>query len=837
MDVIVVESPAKAGTINKYLGSNAKVLASFGHIRDLPNVNGSVDPANNFAMKWEVSPKSSKHIKEISEAMKSADRLVLATDPDREGEAISWHVYEILQKKGLLEGKEICRVAFNAITKTAVLEAMKHPREIDKKLVDAYLARRALDYLVGFTLSPVLWRKLPGSRSAGRVQSVALRLICEREFEIERFQSQEYWSVKTNFSSPDNKDFIASLTHLDGEKLDKFSLTNSEDANRAKNNIEAGSFSVTKVEQKPEKRRPKAPYTTSTLQQDASTRLGFSASVTMQIAQRLYEAGHITYMRTDSVQIIPEAIETIRQAIENNLSKEYIPAKPNFYKSKAKNAQEAHEAIRPTHPEKSKEEMKALLDTDQFRLFELIWNRTLASQMENAQIERTIAEISSQDGKTKLRASGSVITFPGYLKLYEDRVNKNKQEEDKILPALQENQALQIKEVLPEEHHTEPPPRYGEASLVKRMEELGIGRPSTYASILSVLPKRGYVNLEKKRFHPSDKGRLVTSFLENFFTRYVEYDFTAELEEKLDKISNGTINWQDLLNDFWKKFESNVNEAMEIRTTEILDRLNEVLAPYIFPDKGEGDPRQCPKCKEGELSLKTSRYGAFIGCTLYPDCNFTRPFADNGDQADIEREIGKDLESGKIIFLKTGRFGPYLQLGEVEEGEKPKRVSIPKGMSPTEIDFDTAAKLISLPRIIGTHPETGKEIIASIGPYGPYLKHETLYANLDDPMELFDIGVNRAVTLLAEKKSKGRGAGNATIKELGEHPENKKPIRVMNGRFGPYVKNASINATIPKDENPEQITIERAIELIAARAAKGPRKKKKASKKTKAKNK
>jgi DNA topoisomerase-1 len=838
MEVVIVESPAKAKTINKYLGANFKVLASYGHVRDLPGKNGSVDPDNDFAMAWEEQGDAKKRLNEIAAAVKGASRLVLATDPDREGEAISWHVLEVLRKKKVLKDTEVCRVVFNAITRNSVLEAMENPRQIDEKLVDAYLARRALDYLVGYTLSPVLWRKLPGARSAGRVQSVALRLICERELEIEAFDPREYWSVDTLFNTSSGAALPSRLAIHEGEKLDKFSLGNEDAARGAETAIANASFTVDKVESKPGQRNPSAPFTTSTLQQEASRKLGFNAKRTMQVAQLLYqgfsidgeETGLITYMRTDGTQIAPEAVTETRAVIAEDFGDDYLPSAPRSYETKAANAQEAHEAIRPTSLARRPEDTAKYLDQDQARLYELIWKRTMASQMENARVQRTTITISSEDRLTGLRASGTVITFAGFLKLYEEGKDDGEEEkDDPTLPQVSEGETLSVQKISPEQHFTEPPPRYSEATLVKRMEQLGIGRPSTYASVLSVLRERDYVEMDRNRFIPQDKGRLVVAFLENFFERYVEYDFTASLEQELDKVSNGSMSYKDVLARFWNDFHVTVDKTMEIRNTQILDTMNEVLGAHIFKDTGDGDPRQCPKCGEGQLSLKTGRYGAFVGCTLYPECGFTRPFAgEQAEQGDIERLLGQDPDTGLDVNIKNGRFGAYIQLGEaVEKGDKPKRAGIPKGKAPAEVTLDLALQLLSLPRVVGIHPETGDEITADIGRYGPYIKAGKLSASLETPEEVFDIGVNRAVTVIAERKAKGpaRAAGGSVISELGEHPDDGKPVRVLDGRFGPYVKYDKVNATVPKDENPAEITLERGLELIAARIAKGPAKK------------
>lgn len=839
MDVVIVESPAKATTINKYLGGDAKVFASYGHVRDLSEKDGSVDPDHDFAMTWEIRGSDGKRLDEIAAAVKHADRLILATDPDREGEAISWHVLEVLRKKKVLDGKSISRVVFNAITRNAVVEAMKHPRQIDDKLVDAYLARRALDYLVGFNLSPVLWRKLPGARSAGRVQSVALRLICQREIEIELFKPREYWSVDTLMSSDSGASVPTRLALLEGQKTDKYTLSSEAQARAAEQAIRSAQFHVRRVERKPGNRNPSAPFTTSTLQQEAARKLGFSASRTMQVAQRLYEGvsiegettGLITYMRTDGLDLAPEAVTEIRDHIMQNYGADFLPESPRKYTKTAANAQEAHEAIRPTSIARTPEVVARLTGPDEAKLYDLIWKRTLACQMTPARVERTTVDIESSDQQTGLRASGTVITFQGFLSVYEEGKDEPSDDDgdDTRLPELKEGQALSVVDVKPEQHFTEPPPRYSEATLVKKMEELGIGRPSTYASVLSVLRERDYVTMDRNRFIPQDKGRLVTAFLESFFERYVEYDFTAALEQDLDRISNGDLSFRDVLRRFWEDFKPTIDQTLELRNTAVLDRMNDVLGQHIFRDTGQGDPRVCPKCGEGQLSLKTGRFGAFVGCTRYPDCRFTRPFAsEQAEQGDIERVLGTDPETGMDVHVKDGRFGAYIQLGEKDEtNEKPKRAGIPKGKSPVEMTLDYALQLLSLPRLVGAHPETGEDITADIGRYGPYVKSGKQSASLQDPDEVFEIGVNRAVTVLAERKAKGpgRAASQSVIQELGEHPDDGKPVRVMDGRFGPYVKHDKINATIPKDEDPATLTMERAMSLIEARRAKGPTKK------------
>ncbi|WP_269713609.1 type I DNA topoisomerase [Caulobacter sp. NIBR2454] len=835
MNVVVVESPAKAKTINKYLGSDYTVLASYGHVRDLPSKDGSVNPDDDFAMLWDVDAKSAKRLSDIAEAVKKADRLILATDPDREGEAISWHVLEVLQKKKVIKDKHVERVTFNAITKSAVTEAMKHPRQIDMELVEAYLARRALDYLVGFTLSPVLWRKLPGSRSAGRVQSVALRLVVDRELEIERFRTQEYWTVEADVTAGADP-FTARLAKHEGKKLTKFDLPNEASAAAAKAAVQAASFKVTAVEKKPGKRSPPPPFTTSTLQQEAARKLGFSAQRTMQAAQKLYEGidiggetvGLITYMRTDGVQAAPEALDEARKVIGNVYGADYVPETARIYKTKAKNAQEAHEAIRPTALTRNPGSLR--LEPDLGRLYELIWKRMIASQMESARIERTTVDLDSADGKTGLRATGQVVQFPGYLAVYEEGRDDEADEDGGRLPVINEGATAQVREARADQHFTEPPPRYSEASLVKKMEELGIGRPSTYASVLTVLRDRAYVRMDKQRFIPEDKGRLVTAFLEQFFNRYVEYDFTASLEEKLDLVSSGDLDWKAFLREFWKDFHAQVGQISELRTTHVLDALNDALGPHIFPDKGDGtDPRACPTCGTGRLSLKTGKFGAFIGCSNYPECRFTRPIATSegdGEEQAADKELGINPATGQAVWLKVGRFGPYVEeLGG--EGEKPKRGSIPKGWAPAEIGIDKALRLLSLPRDVGVHPEDGKPIIANIGRFGPYVQHDGTYANLDSADEVFEVGINRAVTVLAEKRAGGgRGrAAAAALKDLGVHPADGAPVKVLSGRFGPYIKHGSTNANVPRGTDPQDLTLEVAVQLLAEREAKGGGKK------------
>ncbi|MBP6878824.1 MAG: type I DNA topoisomerase [Phenylobacterium sp.] len=835
MNLLVVESPAKAKTINKYLGSDYTVLASYGHVRDLPAKDGSVKPDEDFAMSWDVDAKAAKRLSDIAEAAKKSDRIILATDPDREGEAISWHVLEVLQKKKVLKDKKVERVVFNAITKSAVTEAMKSPRDIDMELVEAYLARRALDYLVGFTLSPVLWRKLPGSRSAGRVQSVALRLVVDRELEIERFKTQEYWTVEADVSAG-AEPFLARMVKHEGKRLSKFDLGNETSAHAAKAAVEAATFTVAGVEKKPGRRSPPPPFTTSTLQQEAARKLGFSAQRTMQAAQKLYEGidiggetvGLITYMRTDGVQAAPEALDEARVVIGGVYGKEYVPETARIYKTKAKNAQEAHEAIRPTSLARNPGSLR--LESDLGRLYELIWKRMIASQMESARIERTTIELESADGKTGLRATGQVVLFDGYLAVYEEGRDDADDEEGGRLPQVNEGASARVIAARSDQHFTEPPPRYSEASLVKKMEELGIGRPSTYASVLTVLRDREYVRMDKNRFVPEDKGRLVTAFLEQFFARYVEYDFTAALEEKLDLVSSGDMDWKALLREFWQDFHAAVGEIAELRVTNVLDALNEALGPHIFPAKEDGsDPRGCPTCGTGRLSLKTGKFGAFIGCSNYPECRFTRQLAQSDDEAAQEngdRELGVDPVTGETVFLKAGRFGPYVQLGEAD---KPKRSSLPKGWSAAAMDLEKALRLLRLPREVGAHPEDGGMITAGIGRFGPFVLHNGTYANLPNVDEVFEVGLNRAVALLAEKRAGGGRPGRgeaAALKDLGAHPADGAPVKVLAGRYGPYIKHGSTNANIPKGKDPQEITLEEAVALIAEREAKGGGKKK-----------
>jgi DNA topoisomerase I len=835
MNIVVVESPSKAKTINKYLGRDYEVLASFGHVRDLPAKDGSVDPEHDFRMIWEVDDKSEKRLNDIAKAMKGADKLILATDPDREGEAISWHVLEVLKERNALHKMPVERVVFNAITKQAVLDAMKHPRKIDQALVDAYLARRALDYLVGFNLSPVLWRKLPGARSAGRVQSVALRLVSDRELEIEKFVAREYWSLVATLATPRGDTFEARLVGADGQKIQRLDVGTGAEAEAFKQALENALFSVANIEAKPGRRNPPPPFTTSTLQQEASRKLGFAPAHTMRIAQRLYEGvdidgetvGLITYMRTDGVQIAPEAITATRTLIGGDYGQRYLPSSPREYQTKAKNAQEAHEAVRPTDPARRPPQVRSMLDADQAKLYELIWLRTVASQMESAELERTTADIAAKAGGRliDMRATGTVVKFDGFLTLYHEDLDDPSADDDesKRLPEMSAGEKLEKRKIDADQHFTEPPPRYSEASLVKRMEELGIGRPSTYASILQVLKDRGYVRIEKKRLVPEDKGRVLTAFLESFFARYVEYDFTAGLEEQLDRISNNEMAWRELLRDFWRDFTAAVGDIKELRVAQVIDALDEMLGPHLFPPRADGtDPRKCPTCETGRLSLKLGKFGGFIGCTNYPECRFTRQFA-AGNGGGGDRKLGVDPASGLEVTVRNGRFGPYLQLGEVvAEGEKPKRAALPKGVAPDDIELDRALALLSLPREVGKHSDDGEPIMAGIGRFGPYVQHGKTYANIGADEDVLSIGLNRAVTLIEEKKAKGPSKGRFGAdpgRALGDYPDKGGPVVVKNGRYGPYVSHDKINATLPSDMTPETITLEQAVGLIEARAA------------------
>jgi DNA topoisomerase-1 len=838
MHLVVVESPAKAKTIERYLGGDFRVLASYGHVRDLPPKDGSVRPDEDFAMDWQVDDRGDKRIKEIARELKNADQLYLATDPDREGEAISWHIIQELNRRHALNGKPVKRVVFNEITKGAITEAFRHPRELDTQLIDAYLARRALDYLVGFTLSPVLWRKLPGSRSAGRVQSVALRLVCEREAEIEAFRPQEYWTVAATLDGVETPAFETRLTHLDGSKLDKFDLNSEAKATAAVRDLEtAQRFTVESLETKRTRRHPQPPFTTSTLQQEASRKLGFGATRTMRVAQRLYEgvevggdtAGLITYMRTDGVSMSNDAIAQARELIGQRHGDRYVPDQARVYKSRAKNAQEAHEAIRPTDLTRLPKDVARELGDDEARLYELIWIRALASQMQSAEMDQMTAQVDVDSGKAKLRATGTVVVFDGFLTLYQEGRDDPSDEEGegKRLPALKEGQDLNRKAVTPEQHFTQPPPRYSEASLVKRLEELGIGRPSTYASILQVLQDRDYVRLEKKRFVPEDRGRIVTAFLSAFFRRYVEYDFTASLEEDLDRISAGDSQWQEVLRRFWDAFNEAVEETKGLRISDVIEELDSDLGPHFFPadpETPDKDPRACPACGSGRLGLRLGKTGGFIGCSNYPECRFTRPLAQQAEEGaggaspgeTGPKVLGEDPETGKEISLRKGPYGHYVQLGEQGEDkkDKPKRTSIPRGLAPADVDFETARKLLSLPRALGTHES--EEITAGIGRFGPYVKRGSTYKSIPADEDVLTIGLNRAVDLLAQAKS----GGAAALRTLGEHPSDGKPVTLHAGRYGPYVKHGRVNASLPKDMDKDEIDLLQAVELLGKQAAK-----------------
>ena len=852
MNLVIVESPAKAKTINKYLGDNFTVLASYGHIRDLPSKNGSVDPDNQFKMIWEVDSFSKKYLKEITDVAKESDKIILATDPDREGEAIAWHVKQFLDEKKLLKGKKVERVVFNEITKKAVTNGIANPREIEAQLVDAYMARRALDYLVGFNISPILWTKLPGSKSAGRVQSVALKLLTEREHEIEIFKPEEFWTLNVIFSNAKDIKITSSPYQLEGNKIEKFSFKNKEEINKAIEKIKSKNYEITDISSKIYTRNPSGPFTTSTLQQSASSKLGFGASRTMQIAQRLYQGididgdtkGLITYMRTDGTNISKDAVDDFRNYITKTYGNDYLPDQPNNYSGKkAKNAQEAHEAIRPTDINNDPSMLKKYLSSDQHKLYNLIWSRALSSQMQTAKFDRKTIILTSDDGKNIFKASGSVIKFDGFLKLY--KIDENNDEE-KILPEVSKG-PINIESFIDEQHFTQPPPRYSEASIVKKLEELGIGRPSTYASIISVITNRGYADILNKRFFPTDRGKLISAFLEKLFTKYVDYNFTAKLEDQLDDITSGKEDWIKVLEQFWNDFNKNVSQVKEKRTREVLDMLNESLGSLIFETDSNGSiDRKCKLCQTGQLSLKNSfRGGAFIGCSNYPECKFTRPLSKvkAAEQINLAepRYIGKN-EMDKDIFLKNGRFGPYLQyekeLNEVEDTKKKKKkknkkdvnqnlknVSIPKGIDIDSIDLDRAKFLCSLPKSLGTNPENNQEILLNSGRFGPYLKCENKSARLENVEDIFTIGLNRAITLIADAKP-GR-ISSSLIKDLGEHPEDKKPVRIMKGQYGPYIKYKSLNATIPEEKDPTEITMEEALILIEKRREYDRNKKKK----------
>jgi DNA topoisomerase I len=847
MNLVIVESPSKAKTINKYLGKDYHVLASFGHVRDLPAKNGSVDTANDFAMTYEVDSGSQKHVNELAKAAKGCDAIYLATDPDREGEAISWHVLEVLQqKKAIKKDAQVFRVVFHEITKGAVTKAIANPRDIDMNLVNAQQARRALDYLVGFSLSPVLWRKLPGSKSAGRVQSVALRLICEREAEIEAFISQEYWDVSAIMQAEGKAGIKAKLTHWQGKKLDKFDIANAEQAGSIEMALKSKTYAVSHVEPKTVKRNPSAPFTTSTLQQEASRKLGFGAKKTMQLAQKLYEGipleggettGLITYMRTDSVHLSGEAIAGSRAAIEKSFGKEYVPDSPRQYTSKAKNAQEAHEAIRPTDPTRKPEFVAKVLDKDMLRLYELIWKRTIASQMASALLDQVAMDFAANDNSAILRATGSTIKFDGFLRLYregQDDQNDDADDEDKILPNLSVGTATEAKDVTAAQHFTEPPPRFSEASLVKKLEELGIGRPSTYASILSVLQDRNYVVLDRKRFIPEARGRLVSAFLVSFFERYVQPEFTARIEERLDNVSNGEIDWKEVLRDFWGRFNKSIEDSKEIRMSEVLEILDKELEPFIFAASkdGEGkDPRACPVCSEGRLSLRLGRYGAYVACSRYPDCTYTREVSgsaadgesntDSAAAGDLPKVLGNHPRTGQEVWLKKGPYGIYVEVND--GGDKPKRASLLKGMEPDSMTLDMAVSLLELPRELGAHPDTHKPILAGVGRYGPYLLHDGKYTTLKGDDDVMTVGINRAVTILAESK---KPASAEPLRNLGKHPADGSDINIYDGRYGPYVKYGKINASLPRGAEVDAYTLEEALALIEKKAgAKGGAKK------------
>ena len=826
-DVVVVESPAKAKTINKYLGGNYTVLASFGHVRDLPPKDGSVRPEEGFAMDWTADERGNRQVAAIAKAVKGADTLYLATDPDREGEAISWHVRAMLEEKRALKGVNVRRITFNEITKSAINYAIKHPRELDQPLIEAYLARRALDYLVGFTLSPVLWRKLPGSRSAGRVQSVALRLVCEREAEIEAFRPREYWTVEATFLTPAGAPFTARLTHLDGKKLDQFDLNDEASALAAKRAVEAGTFSVASVERKRVKRNPPAPFTTSTLQQEASRKLGMGAQATMRCAQQLYEGveldgettGFITYMRTDGVQMAREAMLAIRDHVGQAYGSDYLPPAPREYSSKAKNAQEAHEAVRPTEASRTPDSVARYLNPEQRRLYELIWKRAIASQMQSAELDQVAVDVAS--GGVRLRANGSIVAFDGYLKLYREDVDDAPEgaDESRMLPPMKERDPVKRERAQADQHFTQPAPRFSEASLVKKMEELGIGRPSTYASILTVLRDREYVRLESRRFIPEDRGRLVTAFLTSFFERYVDTGFTASLEEQLDDISGGRAEWRDVMQAFWEQFSHAVEQTRELKISEVIDALDHDLGEHFFPANADGaDPRLCPSCREGRLGLKLGRHGSFIGCSNYPDCQYTRRLAINAGEDSGEtlkegrRELGHHPQTGESVTVRRGPYGLYVQQGEPDPADKkakPRRTSLPKGVEGDSITLEQALGLLSLPRLVGIHPDRGEPIEAGIGRFGPFVRMGAIYGSLDRDDDVLTVGLNRAVDALAKKLD--------SVRTLGAHPKDKQPVIVKKGRFGPYAQHDSQVANLPRDVDMDDFTLDDAVALLAER--------------------
>ena len=822
-NVVVVESPAKAKTINKYLGSQYKVLASYGHVRNLPKKNGSIDVDNDFNPKWEIDTKSKKHLDEIIKALKSSSKLILATDPDREGEAISWHILEILKnKKALKADIAVERVVFNAITKSAILSAIESPREIDTDLVEAYLARNSLDYLMGFNISPVLWQRLRGAaKSAGRVQSPALRLVVDREIEIEKFKSEEYWTISADFKDENDNIVQANLSLFDQQKVEKFSFQNSEETNITASDLEKKEYQVTSVTSQKRNRNPYAPFTTSTLQQSASTNLKISPRDVMSTAQKLYEAGLITYMRTDGIEMASEGVASARKQISSSLGDDFLPEKPRVFKNKAKNAQEAHECIRPTDfsqtPEKAKTLNKSELD-----LYTLIWRRALASQSRAAEVLQTTVLISSSCNSAQFRLSGQVVTFEGHLKIFQDA---KKEDEEKRIPNLKEKSKVKLEKVNREQHFTEPPPRFNEASLIKRLEEEGIGRPSTYASIISKIQERNYVKKDKNRLVPEDTGRLLNFFLEAYFNKYIEYDYTAKLEENLDDISSGEKKWKEVIRSFWEELSQSVEYAMSFSITEVLDNLNEKLANYLFDDGSGKIQKKCSACNNGELGIKLSKTGAFIGCSSYPDCKYSRPLNANSENnpAELitqEGPIGQDT-NGNDIFLKNGRYGPYLEIFYAGS-DKPKRSAVPKHYTLDELTIEKARQLLELPRNLGLHPEDQSEVIAAIGPYGPYIKHGKIYANMKDFEEVFSIGMNRAVELLveaAEKKNNRGGRAGKELKILGSHPDGEE-VKIMSGRYGDYIKWNKINVTIPKEKSIQSLTLEESIDLIEAKRKK-----------------
>ncbi|MPS49806.1 type I DNA topoisomerase [Methylobacillus sp.] len=804
--LLIVESPSKAKTLKKYLGKDFEVLASYGHVRDLVPKTGAVDPDHDFAMKYEVIDRNARHVDAIAKAVKTADAIYLATDPDREGEAISWHIAEILKSKKLLKDKLIKRVVFHEITKNAVQNAIEEPRDISMPLVNAQQARRALDYLVGFNLSPLLWKKIRRGLSAGRVQSPALRLIVERELEIEAFTSQEYWTIHLE-SAKHQHVFDAKLVQLEGKKVEQFTITNQAQQQEVVGKllaVSAGKTTVSRVEKKQRSRSPAAPFTTSTLQQEAVRKLGFTTSRTMRVAQQLYEGidigsgtvGLITYMRTDSFSLATEAVMQIRDYIKQNFAAEYLPKSPIMYKTKAKNAQEAHEAIRPTDISRTPASMRAFLTDEQFRLYEMIWKRALACQMTQAKFDAVSIDLAVGSDANLFRATGQTLVFPGFIAVYMEGVDDEEEEGESKLPHLETGEVLAVQKIYGDQHFTEPPPRYSEASLVKALEEYGIGRPSTYASIISTLQDREYVVLDKKRFIPTDVGRVVNKFLTEHFTRYVDYGFTANLENELDDIAEGEREWIPVLNEFWQGFNNQIHEKSNVERpgVEMLDEA-------------------CPKCGK-PLQSRLGRFGKFIGCSGYPECDYIRNANANNNEPTV---IGQEPESGKDILLLNGPYGPYLQIGlpEADSKKKPKRVSIPKEIPVSSLDMETALKLIALPRDLGQHPETGKKVVANIGRFGPYVNHDGKFKSIPKSESVFDIDLARAVELLTQAN-----ASAAPIKELGDHPDGTGNIAIYAGRFGPYVQHGKLRATLPKGQEPEALTMEQALELLSAKAAK-----------------